>query len=141
MVRIAVDKFLSGTDLYRLQLEQSMAGGRLGVAAPRPSRIAAAMPSRCCCTSPALHCAATRVRICILSSGKTVPSLLSVGSNMILVYLDICLLDTAGRQEGDPDAMGESPAVRMLQQNTRLGECWCRWVGLRPAPTALAFLM
>ncbi|KAL4423032.1 hypothetical protein ABPG77_002066 [Micractinium sp. CCAP 211/92] len=50
MVRIAVDKFLSGTDLYRLQLEQSM----------------------------------------------------------------------AGRQEGDPDAMGESPAVRMLQQNTRL---------------------
>lgn len=39
MVRIAVDKFLSGTDLYRLQLEQSMDGGRLswavwGAAAP-----------------------------------------------------------------------------------------------------------
>ncbi|KAL4428301.1 hypothetical protein ABPG75_002390 [Micractinium tetrahymenae] len=50
MVKIAVDKFLGGTDLYRLQLEQSM----------------------------------------------------------------------AGRMEGDPDAMGESPAVRMLQQNTRL---------------------
>lgn len=50
MVRIAVDKFLSGTDLYRLQLEQSM----------------------------------------------------------------------DGRHGGDPDAMGESPAVRMLQQNTRL---------------------
>ncbi len=26
-VRIAVDQFLAGTDLYRLQLQQSMAGG------------------------------------------------------------------------------------------------------------------
>lgn len=50
LVRIGVDKFLSGTDLYRLQLEQSM----------------------------------------------------------------------AGQVEGDPEAMGESPAVRVLQQNMRL---------------------
>ncbi|PSC70908.1 hypothetical protein C2E20_5721 [Micractinium conductrix] len=50
LVRISVDKFLAGTDLFRLQLQQSM----------------------------------------------------------------------AGQMEGDPEAAGESPAVRVLQQNTRL---------------------
>ena len=30
MVQIGVDKFLSGTDLFRLQLQQSMSGGATG---------------------------------------------------------------------------------------------------------------
>lgn len=100
MVRVAVDMFLSGTDLFRLQLQQSMEGTLRCLAC------------RCHCLA-IRYPAAAWLHICLMCSSCKCALL------TLLAPFTGC---AAGKVEGDQEAFGPSPAVRILQQNTRLGE-------------------
>ena len=101
---MAVDQFLAGTDLYRLQLQQSMAG-------------AACCGGAACCApfaSPA---------VCSLLSLQAMQRHAGAARGCP-TSLPACAspCGAAGDVAGEGEAAGVSPAVRMLQQNTRLGE-------------------